>query len=1203
MIPTRPDHHGSNTESPRDLNVSLLELSRLVNSTSIMEDIQHDFGKIACALIGADRVALAIHDKDLGSNQNVLVYGHKIDGYETNSPGKPNDFDSFPWLNTHTPFIIDDALKAQLVSTTHSEQAVIQAGLNSALVAPIVWHTEQIAVLTFRATKKDAFGSDQIEIATAIADQVAGAIANHVALQKSITESNNRELLAQIGRTISSSEDVSEIFDRLAELIGQMVPYDRFAFIEQNAEIQAGAALYSHGRELNWAIDGQVPEGRQITELLNRSRQTTIVDSRTPNIATDLAISDAMSKPVGLLSWMVTPLFWKNQLIGTMHFRSATVDVYTPTDAARADEIATQVTGIVAGSIALNELAAVAKERANLAAIGRSITSSQFQEQTYRQFAKSAAELIPWDRISIATIPTDSTINGFVFEAGIKYPDDQNNRLPRLRSELSVIFASDNSPKIVDERFTANHPNLQIANKIANSAGLNSWLLLPLNWRNRQVGYIHFRSLEENAYNDSHIRLATLISNQISGAIAGNLAYQDLERESLAKDVLAQISRIVGTTRNFADALPEVEKIALTAIDFTGITIGGYDDENETISQLHLHDLQVRKDYLGLVFPAAETVSGRALKAKEIQSVSYSSMEQLADHPRSASAFEAGSRTFLTAPLTSGDRVIGGLQIRSDQENAFSHSDIEFVGRIADQITGSFASSLAHEQIQLQAAALESADNAIVITTTEGVIEWINNAFTRLTGWTSKEAIGQTTKILRSSDPDNWNEDEEIWGALRSGNSWSGTHISRKKDGTEFPEDLTVTPVKNSQNEITHLIGIKQDVTERLRADEQIKLQAAALESADNAIVIISPIGIVEWVNQAFTQEHGWSQDEIIGQPTSLMRSSSPDEEALSGEIWKILNRGESWSGIHTNRKKDGSENPEEATVTPVFDQNGQITHFIAIKKDITERLAAEETLNNSIRVESQNRELQRLAISRSEFLSTVSHELRTPLTTVSAFADILSHNRTANLSQTQLAHIGLIRKSSAHLATLIDDLLDISQADSGRIVMNKQDFNLAEMIEEVVSARKVVFNQLEQSLEYSNFDRTLNLFADRSRVIQILTNLLNNASKYSESGSAIRLEVERVDGSAVFTVSDEGSGISTKDQASMFTPFFRGANENTMQAAGAGLGLSIVQSLVTLHDGRISIESKLRIGTSVTITLPGVSSSAIEKKSQQPAP
>lgn len=282
-------------------------------------------------------------------------------------------------------------------------------------------------------------------------------------------------------------------------------------------------------------------------------------------------------------------------------------------------------------------------------------------------------------------------------------------------------------------------------------------------------------------------------------------------------------------------------------------------------------------------------------------------------------------------------------------------------------------------------------------------------------------------------------------------------------------------------------------------------------------------------------------------------------------------------------------------TVTPVLGTNGEITHLIGIKRDVTDRLIAEEAHENSLKIESENRELQRVAAARSEFLSTVSHELRTPLTTVSAFADILFNSRSENLTERQRTHIELIRKSSTQLASLIDDLLDISQADSGRLVLDKSPFNITEMINELGDTSRVLLATREQFLDIDDKSKNKNLIADRSRIIQIISNLLTNASKFSPEQSSVRLSTSVTGNQLSVKVTDNGSGISKSDQTMMFSPFFRGDSRKAPQPDGRGLGLAVVRSLVDLHDGTITVDSKYQKGTSITVTIPGVISAAVD--------
>jgi len=681
--------------------------------------------------------------------------------------------------------------------------------------------------------------------------------------------------------------------------------------------------------------------------------------------------------------------------------------------------------------------------------------------------------LIPWDRIAIVALPEPGLPRDFTFQVGTAFIGYQPDEFTFENKELFTAFSDDPTPVIVGEDLISSSEPFKAAQNFADTVGLNSWLLAPLVWHGAQIGHMHFRPKEHEAYDDSHNRLAAQVSDQISDAIASHIANIQMSKEALVRNVLAELGRVIASSVDFGTALSEIERLSSEIIDSNGFSIGSYNAERRTFRRIFARGLFLLEEGSPEEFSIDESASSTAIQSGNPIRQEFSSAEQLRDFPRSIESFNAGSRAFLTAPLISNDEIVGVMQFRSESSNAFSNVEVENSQRLADQIAGALANSIANERIRLQTTALESADNAIFITSPKGIIEWTNSAFSRLTGWTSREVIGLPISIMKSADPKYWSRDAEIWNALDIGKPWSVTHINRRKDGNEYPEELTVTPVQ---------------------------------------------------------------------------------------------------------------------------DQEGNVTHIIGIKKDIIERLLAEEAHDNSLRIESENRELQRLAGARSEFFSTVSHELRTPLTTVSAFvADILFNSRSKNLTQRQREHIELIRKSSAQLGSLIDDLLDISQADTGHLVLNKAVFNITNMIDEVAGNAGVLFAHRKQNFKVKNKAKKQGFLGDRSRVIQILTNLFTNASKFSDEGSTISFSVEIKREHFVFTVKDRGAGISKSDQAMMFSPFFRGTSDSSVPPDGRGLGLAVVRSLVDLHDGTIVVNSKSGKGTEITVSLPGVSQDAPE--------
>ena len=248
---------------------------------------------------------------------------------------------------------------------------------------------------------------------------------------------------------------------------------------------------------------------------------------------------------------------------------------------------------------------------------------------------------------------------------------------------------------------------------------------------------------------------------------------------------------------------------------------------------------------------------------------------------------------------------------------------------------------------------------------------------------------------------------------------------------------------------------------------------------------------------------------------------------------------------------------------------------------------AALQAEKDRVDSELRSRELERVNEERSTFLSLVSHELKTPLTSLTAFSDILIKNRDANLTERQLAQIEIMRRSARRLDVLIDDLLDVSRLDAGKFRLTRTSFEVKALIEEFRTAFAPVLQAKKQSLDVRYPERAVWINADQNRIAQLISNLVDNASKYSDYGDEIVLSLAVEGGFLSITVEDTGIGMSEETQKSLFTPFFRSDDEYTRSEPGTGLGLVIVKSITELHGGTISVSSKQGVGTTVQVSLP----------------
>jgi len=239
-------------------------------------------------------------------------------------------------------------------------------------------------------------------------------------------------------------------------------------------------------------------------------------------------------------------------------------------------------------------------------------------------------------------------------------------------------------------------------------------------------------------------------------------------------------------------------------------------------------------------------------------------------------------------------------------------------------------------------------------------------------------------------------------------------------------------------------------------------------------------------------------------------------------------------------------------------------------------------------RLDEQNQELQQANAAKDTFLSTVSHELKTPLTIISGFVDLLMDDADAQ-DEDKLQTLQIVRKNATHLATLINDVLDISRMASGNLRIDKEPFVVGELVEELRIGFEQLLQSRQQDLDFHVPSEEVWLNADRGRVAQLITNLLSNAHKYSPPETSIRLTVATEGENLLVTIEDQGIGISDEDQEKLFTAFFRVDSQIAREAGGTGLGLLIARSIAELHGGELWLNSIEGQGTTVVFSVPGL--------------
>ncbi|MBC8453116.1 MAG: PAS domain S-box protein, partial [Chloroflexi bacterium] len=734
-------------------------------------------------------------------------------------------------------------------------------------------------------------------------------------------------------------------------------------------------------------------------------------------------------------------------------------------------------------------------------------------------------------------------------------------------------------------------------------AGLRSLLMVPLVWQGRSIGSLNVRSTNPNAYGEHEIELAEQISAQIAGAIATSAQYtlieaESSERQRLAEEqsVIAQIGRIASSSLDTNEVFTTFSEQAQKLIPFDRFVVSVISEDRSELIDEFVYGIKFDDSLEGLHIPVSQIFEYQHLFVNKLPlNLSGDELSNLKDSPEEKIRISFGFKALLVVPLEWHDQVIGLITFRALDPDAFGEHEVEVAVQISAQIAGAIATTnqyrllrAALADVELNAAALEAADDAIIIRNADSSVAYVNSGFERQTGFSRDEVVG--TDFMYPEHDDSGSDGlENLWDQLRRGESWRKIVPSTRKDGTEYIVDASLTPIFNESGEIDKFLGVRRDVTAMVRADESIRLQAAALEAADDAIVLVNSETAIEWVNEAFVRDTGYTREEAIGQKSPFLRSDKvPDQ--LFDDMWASVGDGKTWHSRLWVRRKDGTDYPVEGSVTPVFDDDGNVAHYIGIRRDITELLQAEKDREATRDLDAQNKQLLELNEQREEFFSTVSHELRTPLTSVMAFADILSRDRDGTLTNRQQEHLNVIKRNSRNLNSLVEDMLDFSRMTTDQLRLEKSEFEIHSLLDSVVESLEPTAHQRDQALWIEPHTEPIWVTADHSRVVQILSNLITNSCKYSPASTRITVAVGYEPGFLSMVVTDQGIGIPPEVIENIYSPFFRSGQHEVREEVGTGLGLAISKTLVDLHNGTISAESVVNQGTTITVTLPGAS-------------
>lgn len=476
--------------------------------------------------------------------------------------------------------------------------------------------------------------------------------------------------------------------------------------------------------------------------------------------------------------------------------------------------------------------------------------------------------------------------------------------------------------------------------------------------------------------------------------------------------------------------------------------------------------------------------------------------------------------------------------------------------------------------------AVNQTDSTIVITDLDGRIDYVNPAFSRITGYAREEIIGKNPKILNSgkTPPEVF---RDMWDTIRQGQTWRGELINRKKDGDLYWERAVISPIKDEAGETAYFIAVKDDISDLKRAEEALreseKQRETILQTTIEGFLMIDLNSKVIDVNPSMCRILGRDREDIIG----ISIFDLLEQEEILKEQLSERKLGKSGSYELCIERPDGLKVPCFVNASPRMDHQGNIVGSFAMISDISTRKRVEKQLVAATEA------AKAANTAKSQFLANMSHELRTPLNSIIGFANILEQQLTNTLSEKQLKFFNTIQTSSNHLLEMVNDILDLSKIESGKLELDLRPFDLGQMLERSQSIIKAEALKKALKIEVDVQENLGWINGDETKLKQIIYNLLSNAVKFTDHKKSVGIHARAEGQFFEITIWDQGVGIDKNDLETIFDPFTQTAEGKAINM-GTGLGLSISKRLIELHHGTISAVSEKGAGSGFIIRLPG---------------